>query len=523
MKLFGGRDFLAASRLAFASLTNHEDELNHLNIFPVPDGDTGLNMSRTMAPVLSLKETADLSAASNEVALAVLEASRGNSGTILATFFLGLSKAFSTQKSVDSTGLVLAFKAGAEESYASLVDPAEGTILTVMRDAASVPPSSTIDATLAAMQKAAFVSLKNTPNLMPLLKEAGLIDAGGLGFYYLLEAFHDASVGKKAEENADLSPLIKEQESEENDLRYRFCVEGLLKKSEAYQGNDKASVLKEQLKGMGGSLVYVETASLIKFHVHTNEDEPVKDALSRFGNLLDYKVDNMARQVHNERFHHASVAFVSVIDSDDFAAIYGNFEAPEAFVTPLSSEVSYEEIAQAVATLDAENIVLLPNNKNAITTCELFAKRSSRRVYTLASGSEIEGVVALEHFDPASPIEANLEAMNSALAETDFFAIVQAVKNYTHGNLDIHTGDFVLMKDGLLLASSEQPSGLLPTLFSLLDDKHEFTIYAGVSAPEEEAAFLAEAIRQRLSASDDVISLRGNEKLARYLISGEKA
>ncbi|MFA6620440.1 MAG: DAK2 domain-containing protein [Bacilli bacterium] len=523
MHRFGGRDFLAASRLAFVSLTNHEDELNHLNVFPVPDGDTGLNMSRTMAPVLSVKSSPDLSKISSEVALAVLEASRGNSGTILATFFLGLSKAFANKKSVDSAHLIAAFKAGAEESYASLVDPAEGTILTVMRDCASVPPASSIEETLMAMQKAAFVSLKNTPNLMPLLKETGLIDAGGLGFYYLVEAFRDASLGKTVEENADLSPLIKERKGEENDLRYRFCVEGLLKKSEAYHGIDKASVLKEQLKGMGGSLVYVETESLIKFHIHANEDEPVKDVMSRFGSLLDYKVDNMARQIHNERFHHASVAFVSVIDSDDFAAIYSNFEVPEAFIAPLSREVSYEEIAQAVEILDAENIVLLPNDKNAITTCELFAKRSPRHISTLPSGSEMEGVVALEHFDPEADFESNLKAMNQALEETDFFAIVQAVKNYAHGALNVQTGDFVLVKDGLLLASSKEPSGLLPVLFSLLDDKCEFTIYAGVSAPESEAAFLAEEIRKRLSSSDDVISLRGNEKIARYLISGEKA
>jgi uncharacterized protein len=523
MLSFGGKDLLAASRLAFASITAHEDELNHLNVFPVPDGDTGLNMSRTMAPVLSLKEKSDLGAASSEVALAVLEASRGNSGTILATFFLGLSKAFAGEKSVDSAGLIAAFKTGAEESYASLVDPAEGTILTVMRDAANLAPKKTIEETLDSMQKAAFISLKNTPNLMPLLKEAGLIDAGGLGFYYLVEAFHEASLGKKVEELNALSPLIKEQSGDESDLRYRFCVEGLLKKSEAYEGVDKASVLKGQLKGMGGSLVYVETATLVKFHVHTNEDAPVKDALSRFGSLLDYKVDNMARQVHNERFHRAEVAFVSVIDSDAFAAIYSNFEVPEAFVTPLSSEASYEEIAQAVETLDAENIILLPNNKNAITTCELYAKRASRHVVTLATGSEMEGVVALEHFDPEASFDDNLKAMNRALEETDFFAVVQAVKNYSHGQLDVHLGDFILMKDGLLLAAGKTPVTLLPTLFSLLDDKSEFTIYAGVSAPEEEAEFLSEEIRKRLTSAGDVISLRGDEKIARYLISGEKA
>ena len=130
---------------------------------------------------------------------------------------------------------------------------------------------------------------------MPLLKEAGLIDAGGLGFYYLVEAFYEATLGKKSPEMAELSPLLKEQNEDLEDLSYRFCVEGLLKKNEAYQGNAKAGLLKDQLGNLGGSLVYVETPSLIKFHVHTNEDETVKDVVGRYGSLLDYKVDNMVR------------------------------------------------------------------------------------------------------------------------------------------------------------------------------------------------------------------------------------
>jgi uncharacterized protein len=523
MKKLGGKVFLAASRLAFSSITEHEDELNHLNIFPVPDGDTGLNMSRTLSPVLSLSEEDNLSQASETVALAVLRASRGNSGTILATFFLGLSTAFKGLASATPEQVLAAFKEGAIESYASLVDPAEGTILTVMRDAGRIEAASTIEETFARMKEVAFASLKNTPNLMPLLKEAGLIDAGGLGFYYLVEAFHEASLGKKEAEFAELSPLLKEQDEDIDDLTYRFCVEGLLKKNEAYVGTDKTGLLKQQLSNLGGSLVFVETPTLVKFHVHTNEDEPVKDMLSRYGSLLDYKVDNMARQVHNEHYRSAKIAFVAVIDSDAFASFYSNFEVPEVFITPLSYEVSYEELAQAVDSLDAEDVILLPNNKNAVSTCELFAKRSAKKITTLASQSEMEGVVALEHFDPERSLEENLILMKKALEETDFFLVEQAVRDYSHGTLDVKVGDFLLVKEGSLLAASKTPEGLLPALFSLLDDKSEFTIYSGVSAPEEEANFLAEEMRKKISSSGDVLLLRGDQKVARYLISGEKA
>jgi DAK2 domain fusion protein YloV len=523
MQKIEGKEFIAASRLAFSSITSHQDELNHLNIFPVPDGDTGLNMSRTLAPVLSLKEEENLSKAAEEVSLAVLEASRGNSGTILATFFLGLSAAFQHHSFADSALLVAAFKEGADESYASLVDPAEGTILTVMRDAASIKPARSIEETLDRMQKAAFVSLKNTPNLMPLLKQAGLIDAGGLGFYYLLEAFHEAAQGKVAADIADFSSLSKEQEADTDDLNYRFCVEGLIKKDEAYEGKNKAAFLKKQLENIGASVVFVETSSLVKFHIHTNEDQPVKDVATRYGSLLDYKVDNMARQVHNERLHKEAVAFVSVIDSDAFAAIYANFEVPEAFVTSLSYEVSYEELAEAVESLSAEEIVLLPNNKNAISTCELFQKRSKRKIHTLPTESEMEGVVALGHYDPELPLEDNLAAMQEALTSTDFFAVQQAVKNYSNGSLSVVTGDYLLLKDGVLLAASKSPEGLLPNLFALLDDKNEFTVYSGVAVSDEEAVFLADAIRKRISATGDVTLIRGDQKIARYLISGEKA
>lgn len=189
----------------------------------------------------------------------------------------------------------------------------------------------------------------------------------------------------------------------------------------------------------------------------------------------------------------------------------------------MSYEVSYEELAEAVESLSAEEIVLLPNNKNAISTCELFQKRSKRKIHTLPTESEMEGVVALGHYDPELPLEDNLAAMQEALTSTDFFAVQQAVKNYSNGSLSVVTGDYLLLKDGVLLAASKSPEGLLPNLFALLDDKNEFTVYSGVAVSDEEAVFLADAIRKRISATGDVTLIRGDQKIARYLISGEKA
>jgi dihydroxyacetone kinase-like predicted kinase len=219
MDIFNGSSFLAATRLAFASLSEHSDELNKLNVFPVPDGDTGLNMSRTLAPVLRLEEEANLGVAAQKASEEILKSSRGNSGTILATFFLGFATRRPRQRRASTpAGLIEAFKRGTEESYHSIAEPTEGTILTVMKDASSTLPQESIEATLEAMEEKAYVSLQNTPNLMPLLKKAGVVDAGGLGFCYVVESFHESILGKKMDVSASLEELSGTPKQDDDDL-----------------------------------------------------------------------------------------------------------------------------------------------------------------------------------------------------------------------------------------------------------------------------------------------------------------
>jgi dihydroxyacetone kinase-like predicted kinase len=267
MRLWGGKDYLEAVRLAYVLINEHAEELNRLNVFPVPDGDTGINMSRTLAPVTHIREGYALNVVSQLASEAILRSSRGNSGSILATFFLGFAKAMERINEATSTELLAAFKRGTNESYQFLVDPTEGTILTVMRDVSNVTPKSNIETTLEAMENEAAASLKRTPTLLPILEKAGVVDAGGLGFYYLVKGFHLAALGLKK----DIIDTVVDSEGEEPDIEedanFRYCVEGILQKKEKFEGEGEAKDLRKELNDLGGSLVFIETAKVVKFHV----------------------------------------------------------------------------------------------------------------------------------------------------------------------------------------------------------------------------------------------------------------
>lgn len=524
MKTMNGSSFLAAVRLAFASLSEHNEELNKLNVFPVPDGDTGLNMSRTLAPVLRLEEEANLGLAAQKASEEILKSSRGNSGTILATFFLGFALAVQNKEEVDSAGLIEAFKRGTEESYHSIAEPTEGTILTVMKDASSTLPQESIEATLEAMEEKAYVSLQNTPNLMPLLKKAGVVDAGGLGFCYVVESFHESILGKKMDVSASLEELSGTPKQDDDDLLWRYCCEGVLKKNEAYQGSSSAHALEEQLAGMGGSLVYVETPSLIKFHVHVNDDKPVHDAVGRFGTLLDYKVEDMQRQVDEKKeLDETPLALIPVITGEGFAAIYQNFEIPQRPITPMGHEASYEEFSAAIAEVKAKNIVLLPNNGNAIPTCELLVKRDGDVLHYLPSHDEAEGIIALSHFDPTLSNEENLEVMGKALQNSLTFRLAKAEKAFHGDDVKVTPGDYVILKHNEPLASAKSELSICSKLIKLLEGYPEITVYYGVLVKEKDAERLVKHLKVALGHETDIMLLEGGQALYPYIITGEKA
>jgi DAK2 domain fusion protein YloV len=522
MTEFQGSDFLSALRMALLSLNEHAEELNRMNVFPVPDGDTGLNMSKTLAPILRLENDLTLSEAADAVSEETLKASRGNSGTILATFFIGFAEGLTGLEKADPAQFMKAVKAGRDEAYLSVATPTEGTILTVMSAASTVTPEATIEGTLKAMEKATYIALENTPNLLPILKKSGVVDSGGLGFYYMVKAFLASVLHQKEEVAEELKTLQDGDIDHNEDLTYRFCTEGVLRKNPEYVGPHGAKALEEQLSTMGGSIVYLETASLIKFHIHTNDDELVRNAVSRFGILLDFKADNLFLQVRNENYLSAPLGFVIITDGDGFAAAFSDFEIQEAQVSISEDDASYEEIEKAVQSLKAKRIVIFPNSKNIIPTC-LLLKRKYPTLEILPTKDQPSAIAALEVYDAEKDAEENLRAMQKALERSKTLALAVAEKDYSLGNVKAKKGDWLLLKDSQVIQSAKKKEALYSALADEFRDENEITVYYGESVPREDADALSAALHSRLSGLEDIILVEGDQLYCPYFLNGEKA
>jgi len=520
VKCLDGKALLECCVSGFSLVSMHQIELNNLNVFPVPDGDTGLNMSRTLAPVASLCPKENISEMAESIAESVLRASRGNSGTILATFFLGFSSYLKGLKEATPSDLVAAFIKGTKESYHSIAEPTEGTILTVMTSACSITPKKDIEATLKALVEAANEAEKNTPELLPLLKRSGVVDSGGLGFCYLLAGFLKAVRGESVEHLDSGDGASINDFDHESDLHYRFCVEGIIAKSKSYQAPNNALTFKEMLNEMGGSEVFLETNNLVKFHVHTNDDELVRNTAMRFGTLLDFKSDNMQKQVE-ERLKDGSIALVPIISSAEFAAIYTNYGVKNLVLNHMDGEVSYNDILSTLEQVESELIILLPNNENHFSTCELIAKRHNKRIAYISTRNEAEGIVALDKFDSEAPFEINTQKMSHAVNNAVSFAIAKAQKPYKKRNLSISIGDWVLFDRGEPVAKASLLNELVSPLSSLLASKDTINLYYGVEISEEEARGFTNDLEAKVDSLSDVILANGGETIYAFLITGE--
>lgn len=522
MKTLDGKTLLECCIAGFSVVSSHQVELNNLNVFPVPDGDTGLNMSRTLARISSLSPIEDIGKMASAIADMVLKASRGNSGTILATFFLGFASYLKGLKVATSRDLLDAFSAGTKESYHAIAEPTEGTILTVMSSACSVHACDTIEETLAMMLRAANESEENTPNLLPLLKRSGVVDSGGLGFCYMLTGFLSVVKGESVEhldsgDGASLSDF-----DHENDSHYRFCVEGIIAKDPVYQSPDGAAAFKKTLDEMGGSQVFIETNTLVKFHIHTNDDEAVRFMAMRFGALLDFKSDNMQKQI-DERLKDGAIAVLPIIDSAPFAALYTNYGVKDFILNKLGGEASYADIENAINQVKSDFVILLPNNENHFSTCELIAKRSNKRIAYISTHNEAEGIVAMGRFDAEAPFELNTQSMSHAVNRAMSMSIAKAQRRYTKGDLTIEVGEWILFEREEPIAKAASLDGLVSPLADKLASKDVIGLYYGCGIEEEEAQNFASALEEEVDSLCDVILANGGQNVYAFLITGENA
>ena len=527
---------------AAASIEIHKQALNELNVFPVPDGDTGTNMSMTIntaAADLRKTEDPELYAASKVAASAMLRGARGNSGVILSLLFRGLSKALKGSENCDGVLWAAALQAGVDAAYKAVMKPAEGTILTVARLAAAkaaeaAQENNHIEFVHEAAIAEAKVALANTVNQNPVLKKAGVVDAGGKGWLFALEAMLCALRGEdivvpeggevtETKEQADFSDFNTE------DITFTYCTEFIISR----ENQNDPEKLREFLSSIGDSLVLVDDEEIIKVHVHTNDPGRALHEAIDYGSFVTVKVENMRLQ-HTEKVMSEQelapkiaepkkpIGVVSVCAGAGLADVFTNLGVDAIISGGQTMNPSTQDILEAVNTVPAETVFVLPNNKNIIMAAQQVDALTPKNVIVIGSKTVPQGVTAMLSFNPEGSVEENTEAMTEALGTVDTMQITYAARNSDFDGYDIHEGDYLAMFGSSLFGTSQDIKVLLKSLAEKVrDDAKEYvTIYYGADIKEKHAQKAADLFAD-ICPDAEVSLINGGQPVYYYLISAE--
>ena len=527
---------------AAASIEIHKQDLNELNVFPVPDGDTGTNMSMTINAAsadLRKAEDPELYAASKIAASAMLRGARGNSGVILSLLFRGLSRKLKGAQVCDGVLWAQALQEGVDAAYKAVMKPAEGTILTVSRLAAAkameaAQENNHIEFVQEAAIAEAKVALADTVNQNPVLKKAGVVDAGGKGWLLVLEAMLLAMRGEDitAPETA-AETAVKEQadfsDFNTEDITFSYCTEFIISRE-----NDKdPDQLRAFLNELGDSLVLVDDEEIIKVHVHTNDPGAALHEAVNYGSFVTVKVENMRLQhtekVMNEKELAPKIAepekpigVVSVCAGAGLADVFLNLGVDQIISGGQTMNPSTQDILEAVNTVPAEVVYVLPNNKNIIMAAQQVDGLTPKQVIVIPSKTVPQGVTAMLNFNPEGEAEENTQAMTEALSTVDTMQITYAARNSDFDGYEIHEGDYLAMYGSGLFGTSQDIKVLLKSLAEKVrDDGREYvTIYYGQDIKEKHAQKAADLFAD-ICPDADVNLINGGQPVYYYLISAE--
>ena len=541
-QIINGADLRRMIISAAASIEIHKQKLNELNVFPVPDGDTGTNMSMTIhAASVDLRkvEDPDLYKAAKTAASAMLRGARGNSGVILSLLFRGLSRHLKGFTECDGVVWAEALQEGVDAAYKAVMKPAEGTILTVARLAAAKATEAArennhIEFVHEAALEAAKVALAGTTDMNPVLKKAGVVDAGGKGWVYALEAMMSSLQGNdvivpegmadgEAKEAADFADF------DTDDITFAYCTEFIIQR----ENNLDPEKLRDFLSSLGDSLVLVDDDEIIKVHVHTNDPGKALHEAMDYGSFVTVKIENMRLQ-HTEKVMSESekapkiaepekpIGVVSVCAGDGLADVFRNLGVDGIISGGQTMNPSTQDILEAVNKVPAETVFVLPNNKNIIMAAEQVDALTPKNVIVIPSKTVPQGVTAMLSFNPDGTIEENTEALTEALGTVDTMQITYAARNSDFDGYDIHEGDYLALYGSQLFGTSQDIKVLLKALAQKVHDdgKEYITIYYGADVKEKHARKAADIFAD-ICPDADVNLLRGGQPVYYYMISAE--
>ena len=539
---------------AAASIEINKQKINDLNVFPVPDGDTGTNMSMTLnaaAQDLKKTESPTLTKAADIAASAMLRGARGNSGVILSLLFRGFSKALKGCEEADGVAFAAALQSGVKAAYKAVMKPAEGTILTVSRlagDAAEAfaQENSGLEATLVCAIEAGRKALAETVNQNPVLKKAGVVDAGGMGFLTILEGMLASLRGEDIEapevsdvkESADFAALTDE------DITFTFDTVFIVRKNE----NTDLDAFRAYLNSIGDSLVIGEDDEAFKVHVHTDIPGEALTEAQKHGVLELAKIENMRTQYEDmaagkapqstddldkiEEELEASAetvaapekkyGIVSVCAGEGLATVFRDLGADGIIQGGQTMNPSTDDILTQINRTPAEIVFVLPNNKNIIMAAEQTRRFSEKKVIVVPTKTVPQGITALLNFDPDADEDTNLNTMTDSLSTVTTMQITYAARNSDFDGRDIHEGDYLGLFNGALLDTTPDIAQLLTEMAKKVAEQgSEFVnIFYGADISEEQAQQAQEIFTDACPGAE-VNLLSGGQPVYYYLISAE--
>ncbi|HER3553651.1 TPA: DAK2 domain-containing protein [Streptococcus pyogenes] len=539
---------------AATRLGKQAEYVNSLNVFPVPDGDTGTNMSMTMdngAKEVADKPTSTVGEVGQMLSKGLLMGARGNSGVITSQLFRGFGQSIKGKDELTGKDLAQAFQVGVEVAYKAVMKPVEGTILTVSRGAATaaLKKADLTDDAVEVMQAAldgAKGALAKTPDLLPVLKEVGVVDSGGQGLVFIYEGFLSALNGDYVTSAdfkatpANMSEMINAEHHKSvvghvatEDITYGYCTEIMvaLKQGPTYVKEFNYDEFQGYLSGLGDSLLVVNDDEIVKVHVHTEDPGLVMQEGLKYGSLIKIKVDNMRNQheaqvqktdVEKTKAEVKDFGLIAVVAGEGLSEIFKAQGVDYVISGGQTMNPSTEDIVKAIEAVNAKQVIILPNNKNIFMAAQSAAEVVDIPAAVVATRTVPQGFTSLLAFDPSKSLEDNVADMSTSLSDVVSGSVTLAVRDTTIDGLEIHENDFLGMVDGKIIVSNPDMEATLKAAFEkMIDEDSEIvTIFVGEEGDQDLAEELAGYLGETYEDVEVEIH-QGDQPVYPYLMSVE--
>ncbi|WP_216700590.1 DAK2 domain-containing protein [Priestia filamentosa] len=547
-----GKRFARMIQSGAQNLQNNVEFVDALNVFPVPDGDTGTNMNLSMssgAKEVGAKETENIGEVGQLLARGLLMGARGNSGVILSQLFRGFAKSIEGKTVIDSEEFASAFQAGVETAYKAVMKPIEGTILTVAKEAAEkalniAKTEKDVTLVMKAVLEEAKASLKRTPDLLPVLKEVGVVDSGGQGLVIIYEGFLASLEGKNLPNVTEVQPSMNELVNAEHhksaqghmnteDIKFGYCTEFMVK----FDDNKIASspfseeAFRNDLSEFGDSLLVVADDDLVKVHIHAEQPGEVLTYGQRYGSLINLKIENM-REQHStiiQKTEKPSLqkkqkeyGIVTVAMGQGVSALLESIGATVVLQGGQTMNPSTEDLVKAIEDTNAKKVIILPNNSNIVMTAEQAAEVVGKDVVVVPSKTVPQGMTALLSFNAERNLAQNKQEMTNALEHVKSGQVTYAVRNTTIDGIEVKKDDFIGISEGKIVTKAHSSLEALQLLLAKMMDEDDeiLTVLYGADVNKEDIKKLEQHVEENFEDAELEIH-EGKQPVYHYVVAVE--